>query len=71
LNGAIVKKGSVVAAGSLVREGQEIDPYQMVAGLPAVVKKQLDASSSEFFQQPAKNYLSHSAGHRGIEILKE
>jgi len=71
LNGAVVRKGSVVAAGSVVREGQEIGPYQMVAGLPAVVKKQLDASSSKPFQQPAKNYLVHAAGHRDIEILKE
>jgi len=68
LNGALVKKGSVVAAGSVVREGREIGPYQMVAGLPAVVKRQLDENTSKPFQQPAKNYLVHSAGHREIEI---
>ena len=71
LNGAIVRKGSVVAAGSVVREGQEIGSYQMVAGLPAVFKKQLDESTCKSFQQPAKNYLVHSAGHRGIDILKK
>ncbi len=71
LNGASVERGSVVAAGSVVREGQEIGPYQMVAGLPAVLKKQLDKAASKPFQQPAKNYLVHSAGHRDIEILKK
>ena len=69
LNGAFVKKGSVVAAGSVVREGQKVGPYQMVAGLPAVMKKQLDQFTSKPFQQPAKNYLVHSAGHSDIRIL--
>ena len=71
LNGAIVRKGSVVAAGSVVREGQHIGPNQMVAGLPAVVKKQLNQATSKPYQQPAKNYLGHAAGHRQIEILQK
>ncbi len=68
LNGAHVKKGSVVAAGAVVREGQVVGPYQMVAGTPAKVKKELDVESLKPFLQPAKNYLRHAAGHRGIEI---
>jgi len=68
LNGALVKNSCVVAAGSVVRERQIVGPYQMVAGLPAVVKKQLDEEKIKPFLQPAKNYLRHAAGHRKIDI---
>lgn len=71
LNGAMIKKGCVVAAGSLVKEGQVLDPYQLVAGVPAVLKRQLDETTSQHFRQPAKNYLRHSTGHRDIEILQK
>ena len=39
LNGAFIKKGSLVAAQSLIKEKQEVGPYQLVAGIPAQVKK--------------------------------
>ena len=68
LNGAHVKKGSVVAAGSVVLEGQVVGPYQLVAGAPAKVKRELDDETLKPFLQPAKNYLRHAAGHRGIKI---
>ncbi|OPZ41330.1 MAG: Carnitine operon protein CaiE [Euryarchaeota archaeon ADurb.BinA087] len=41
MNGAVVKKGSIVASGSVVRQGQVIGPYQLVAGVPASLKKEL------------------------------
>jgi carbonic anhydrase/acetyltransferase-like protein (isoleucine patch superfamily) len=71
LNGAHVKKGSVVAVGSVVREGQVVGPYQMVAGAPAKVKRELDEETLKPFLQPAMNYLYHAAGHREIEIISK
>jgi carbonic anhydrase/acetyltransferase-like protein (isoleucine patch superfamily) len=68
LNGAHVKKGSVVAAGAVVRERQIVGPFQMVAGAPAKVKRELDEETLKPFLQPAKDYLQHAAGHRKIEI---
>ena len=68
LNGAHVKKGSVVAAGAVVRERQIVGPFQMVAGAPAKVKRELDEETLKPFLQPAKDYLHHAAGHRKIEI---
>lgn len=41
LNGAVVGAGSLVAAGAVVREGDEIPPNSLVAGVPAVVRKDL------------------------------
>lgn len=41
LSGAKIGEGCIVAAGSVVKSGMEILPGTMVAGTPAVVKKQL------------------------------
>jgi carbonic anhydrase/acetyltransferase-like protein (isoleucine patch superfamily) len=71
LNGAHVKKGSVVAAGSVVREREVVGPYQMVAGAPAKVKRELDEETLKPFLQPAMNYLYHAAGHRETEIISK
>lgn len=42
LNRARIGRGSIVAAGALVKEDQVIPPFSLVAGLPAVVKRELD-----------------------------
>lgn len=47
LNDAHVGKGSLVAAGALVLEGQVIPPNSLVAGVPAKVKKVFTAQEVE------------------------
>lgn len=64
LNGAWVKTGSVVAAGSVVREGQSVGPYQLVAGIPAVLKRELDQTIRQSIGKTVNNYLDLSRGHR-------
>ena len=39
LNQAIIRTGSVVAAGATVKEGQQVGPFHLVAGIPAKMKK--------------------------------
>jgi len=41
LSRARVKRGSIVAAGSVVIEDQQIEPYHLATGVPARVKKGL------------------------------
>ena len=40
-----VGKGSIVAGGAVVLEGQEIPPFSLAAGVPATVKRLLDEST--------------------------
>jgi len=56
LQGARVGAGALVAAGSVVREGQEIPPRALAAGVPAVVKKDVDGSSRHWVETAAAEY---------------
>ena len=42
LNDAVIRHGSIVASGAVVREGQQVGPRQLVAGVPAEIKKELN-----------------------------
>jgi len=56
LQGARVGAGALVAAGSVVREGQEIPPRSLAAGVPAVVKREVDGSSRRWVDTAAAEY---------------
>ena len=56
LQRARVGAGALVAAGSVVREGQEIPPGMVAAGVPAVVKKEVDGSSRRWLEIAAADY---------------
>jgi len=64
LTGAHIKRGSIAGAGSLVKEGQQVGPNQLVAGAPAVLKKTLPEDSNQLIQHAIKNYLQLSREHR-------
>lgn len=68
LNGAVVKKGSVVGSGAVVREGQQVGPLQLVAGVPATVKKELDASILRKNAGTTETYRMLAAAHRRIQL---
>jgi carbonic anhydrase/acetyltransferase-like protein (isoleucine patch superfamily) len=56
LQRARVGAGALVAAGSVVREGQQIPAGALAAGIPAVVKKQIDGSSRRWIENAAAHY---------------
>jgi carbonic anhydrase/acetyltransferase-like protein (isoleucine patch superfamily) len=58
LNRARVGRRAMLAAGSVVREGGEIPPEVLAAGVPAQVKKSLGGSSSEWVEMAAREYQS-------------
>ena len=69
LSGAHVKTGTVIAAGALVQEGRTVGPFQLLAGIPATVKKEMSEKILELLKLPVEEYLE-LAGHH-IEALKK
>ncbi len=69
-DGALVGMGSIVlnfskvgdhamlAAGTVVKQGQEIPPRVLAAGTPAEIKKELDGSAAEWVETAALEYQS-------------
>ena len=64
LNGAVIREGSVVGSGAVVREGQQVGPFHLVAGVPATIKKELDASILEKNAGTTQTYRRLAAAHR-------
>ena len=66
LSRARVKKASIVAAGSVVVEGQQVGPYQLATGVPAQIKKSLPHNAETELPQSVGNYLKLSANYRKL-----
>ncbi|MGD8845397.1 MAG: gamma carbonic anhydrase family protein [Desulfobacteraceae bacterium] len=64
LSGAHLKTGSVIAAGALIKEGQETGPFQLLAGMPAIVKKELPEGTLELLDLPVDEYLELARRHK-------
>ncbi|OGX27519.1 MAG: gamma carbonic anhydrase family protein [Omnitrophica WOR_2 bacterium RIFCSPHIGHO2_01_FULL_49_10] len=58
LNGAEIGKGSIVAAGGVVRENSKIEDYTLVAGVPARVIRKLSEEEKKENIYWAKKYSS-------------
>lgn len=57
LDGAEVGEGSIVAAQSLVRVGFKVPPGTLVAGVPAVVKRELTEAERAEIRRSAQRYV--------------
>jgi carbonic anhydrase/acetyltransferase-like protein (isoleucine patch superfamily) len=57
LNGAVVGEGAVVAAGALVPPGMVVPPRTMVAGVPAVVRREVRPEEAEHVRRGVRSYL--------------
>lgn len=58
LNRARVGVGAMLAAGTVVTQGQEIPPRVLAAGVPADVKKSLSGNSEQWVETAAAEYQS-------------
>lgn len=56
--------GSMLAAGAVLLEGQEIPPGRLAAGVPAQVKKQLTGSSGSWVATSAEHYRRRAVRYR-------
>lgn len=66
LNQAVIATGSIVAAGALVREMQRIGPFQLAAGMPAQIKRELGAVLVPEIELSAAAYLDLAKRYRLI-----
>ncbi|MCE1228913.1 MAG: gamma carbonic anhydrase family protein [Firmicutes bacterium] len=63
MDGARIGAGCLVAAGSLVREGFEAPPHTLVAGWPAVVKRDLTPEQRELPSLIWKHYVRYKEAY--------
>lgn len=68
LNEAVVKTGSIVAAGSVVKEKQMVGPYHLVIGAPAQLKKEMGEDITELLAEPARIYAGLAAEHSNLKF---
>ena len=66
LTNAQVKEGSIIAAGSVVIEGQQVGPRHLATGVPAKMKKELPQKSGDDIPQSVYNYLKLAAEYSQI-----
>lgn len=73
LDKVIVGEQSLVAAGSVVREGTIIPPGELWAGVPAVKKKSLTEEEKRGLLYTAEMYVQYARGYQGqaVEIPLE
>ena len=71
LDNCVVEPWSVVAAGSLVRQGFRVPSGMMVAGVPAKVIRPITEKERVNIAESAENYIRYVAGYRGnMEPMK-
>jgi carbonic anhydrase/acetyltransferase-like protein (isoleucine patch superfamily) len=56
--------GSLLAAGAVLGEGNEVPPGHLAAGVPAQVKKPLDGSSRKWVGITAQHYRDRAVAYR-------
>jgi len=59
LDGAVINRNTLVAAGAVVREGTKIPEGVLVAGVPARVVRELDAGEIAGIEKSANNYVHY------------
>ncbi len=64
LNHAVIHTGSIVAAGSLVREAQQVGPFHLVAGIPASTRTTLSEKDTPRIVDSVADYAKLAAAHR-------
>lgn len=64
LDRAVVCHHSMIAAGSVVREGFEVPEGTLVAGVPAKVVRELTDDERAKLEQSSQNYINYVASYR-------
>lgn len=67
LSHSVVGDGSLIAAGAVVLEGQEIPAKSLAAGIPAKVRRELSEEQSAAFIPHAARYVETAAGQGSVE----
>lgn len=65
---AVVGEESLIAAGSVVREGQVIPAGELWAGIPAVKKRDLSSAERKALLDTAERYVLYRLKYMGSEL---
>jgi len=65
LSGSSVGRGALVAAGAVLREGFALPPGAIAAGVPAVIRGEVDPELRQRFKEGVANYIRLAARYRG------
>jgi carbonic anhydrase/acetyltransferase-like protein (isoleucine patch superfamily) len=70
LNECRVLTGSMVAAGSLLKERQVVGPFHLVAGAPATLRKEFPHEIIPKIADPIQNYLDAAHEHMTFSRIR-
>ena len=62
--GAVIGKGSIIAAGAIVKENEIIPPYSLVVGVPGKIKKALPKKIDNIHSQALKYKTLWTEGYK-------
>lgn len=65
LNHVVVGRGSVIAAGALLREGMRVPPGSLVMGLPGKVVRPVDEELARRIEFTWRHYVDQAKRHAG------
>ncbi len=65
LDDAIIGRGSLIAAGSVIKPGTVVPPNSMMAGNPALFKREVSESEMRNFVEWAQDYREYSKEYSG------
>ena len=68
LNHVRVGRGSVIAAGAVLREGMEVPPGSLVMGLPGRVARAVDPELTHRIEFTWRHYVDQARRHAGGEF---
>lgn len=66
LDRAVVNRHCIIAAGALIREGQEVPEGTLMAGVPAKPIRKVTQEEIDQIQQSIKNYIQYAADYRAL-----
>jgi carbonic anhydrase/acetyltransferase-like protein (isoleucine patch superfamily) len=67
MNGVVVGRDSIVGVGAVVTEGTQIPPGSLVLGVPAKVRRPLEADDRARIAHAAAHYVENAKRYRGNE----
>jgi carbonic anhydrase/acetyltransferase-like protein (isoleucine patch superfamily) len=70
LDNCVIGENSIVAAGALVREGKKYPAGVLIAGMPAEIKRDLNAKEIEKNTQYAKNYINYKNDYMAADTVQ-
>jgi carbonic anhydrase/acetyltransferase-like protein (isoleucine patch superfamily) len=59
MDGVVIGSGSIVAAGAVVMAGTQVPPRSLIAGVPAVIKRQIADEELDYIDRFWRNYIEY------------